>query len=98
MTAEDIDVADTFDTLADRASVLHYYTEVAATVLDGVELEVLQPVEKHSTELAGALVIAQAIMDCADACTARLERIADTLDDLVEAVERRAEGGEVSLK
>lgn len=88
MTAANIDVLETCDALAERAAVLHYYTETAATVLGGLLPNGLQQGEKHDPALVGAMVLAQAVMESADACTARLERIADTLDDLIEAIER----------
>lgn len=92
MRSVNIDVAKTCDELADRAAVLHYYAQVAATVLGADER---QPGGKCEPALVGALVLAHAILDSADVCSARLERIADTLDDLMEALERKAEGGEV---
>lgn len=96
MSTIDIDIADTLDKLAERGYTLQHYIEIAATIVS-------ENAKSPSLKLAGnsggavfaALVIVQAILDGADVCTARLERIADTLDDLVEAIERKAEGGEV---
>lgn len=97
MTSASIDVSETCNGLAERAAVLHYYAETAATVLGGVLPNGLQQGEKHDPALVGALVLAQAVMESADACTARLERIADTLDDLADSIERRADGSRVSV-
>jgi len=98
MSAIDIDIADTLDKLCERGYTLQHYIETAATIM-GENARSSSLKLKLAGESGGvlfaALVIAQAILDGADVCTARLERIADTLDDLVDAIERNAEGGEV---
>jgi len=98
MSAADFeaDTLATLDKLAERGYTLQHYIETAATIMGENAKSAGQKLHADSGgALFSALVIAQAILDSADVCTARLERIADTLDDLVEAIERGTEGGEV---
>ena len=80
--------------------MLQLYIDTAATMMgtDAEHAERIQRemMQRRDRNIFAALVLSQAIIDSADVCSARLERIADTLDDLVEAIERKAEGGEVS--
>lgn len=98
MSAPDFD-ADTLaslDKLAERGYMLGHYLETAATIMQSSYTPAgARPGRKADSAVVGALVVAQAILDSADVCSARLERIADTLDDLVEAIERSTEGDEV---
>ena len=84
------------DKIAERAYTLQHYVETARIIMEeGVMPCGARPDHRRDGLLFSALVIAQAILEGADVCTARLERIADTLDDLVEAIERSTEGDEV---
>lgn len=85
------------DRLEERSHLLEHYLATAAAVFSTAYAPAGQrPRRKGDAPVIAALVIAQAVLDSADVCTARVERIADTLDDLVEAIERKTEGGEVS--
>lgn len=97
MSAIDIDIVDTLDKLAERGYTLQHYIETAATQMTGSAQQASDLVRELRSDkgLFATLVATQAILDSADACNARLERIADTLDDLVEAIERGTERGEV---
>ena len=84
------------DKIAERAYTLQHYVETALIIMEEGGYAVRGAARSSANGLLlSALVIAQAILEGADVCTARLERIADTLDDLVEAIERKTEGGEV---
>ena len=85
------------DRLEERSMLLEHYLVTAAAVLSIASTPAAErPRREMDAPVIAALVVAQAILDSADVCTQRLERIADTLDDLVEAIERSTEGGEVS--
>ena len=96
----DADKLEALDNAGERGYMLQFYIDTAATMMstdaehaERIQREMMERRDRHSF---AALVLSQAILDSADACSARLERIADTLDDLVEAIERKTEGGEVS--
>ena len=94
----DPDTLASLDKLAERGYTLQHYIEIAATQMTGSAQQAADLVRELRGDkgLFASLVVAQAILDSADVRTTRLERIADTLDDLVEAIERSTEGGEVS--
>ncbi|MFA7290994.1 MAG: hypothetical protein WC023_01980 [Rhodocyclaceae bacterium] len=94
----DEQVLAAMDKASERGYTLQTFIETAATMMSDTPQQAvaLERDLRRDGNLFAALVLAQAILDGADVCTARLERIADTLDDLVEAIERTTEGGEVS--
>lgn len=93
----DADTLASLDRLAERGYTLQHYIETAAAQMTGSAQQAADLVRELRADkgLFATLVITQAVLDSADACNARLERIADTLDDLVEAIERSTEGDEV---
>lgn len=96
MIAQDQDEGAALDQIAERVHILAHYIETAAAVMqDSYTPRGERPYRKRYAPVFASLVIAQAILDSATAHSARLERIADTLDDLVEAIKRRTEVGGV---
>lgn len=102
MSTADLDdeTLEAIERTGERGYMLQLYIATAATMMshnaehaERIQREMMQ---RRDRNIFAALVLSQAILDSADVCSARLERIADTLDDLVEAIERKAEGGEVA--